>query len=564
MRSSRQTHVAVKVDELGGAENWLAISLLPPKINEQSPQVIEQQRWEALHMLSLAAQQQHLPACYRQVLQAGTLLTGAAYLALYLPAPGSTLQREAELGTGFEFSQLLSSADLGPLRTPRIWQPGRQLETSLYKLAHAAKLSYTASTPLDVTNPSSGLLVAAHPDGLPPADLLTMLQILAATIETARLHAQVTMAMQADIRRLTQSEAIGEVLQTQVQDGVLFVDQDLMVLEINPAAENMLGYTSAEVHGRAANDVLVSSQSLMPAMELALAQQSSIAIGERKLHRRDGSEFLASLRVAAVASGEDTHSVAVIFTDLSEHEAFHLQAQQLQQRAWLGEITAYFAHEVRNPINNISTGLQLMQISLPEQDPMQEQITRLLDDCDRLDHRMKSVLNFSRNIEHNPQPMDIAEFSQAQLDRWRPRMVRKNIKDHLQVSPDTPPVLGDRRALDQVFTNLITNAIQALEGQPDGMLAVKIGPNAEDPNMVDVFVSDNGPGIPEELQERIFEPFFTTKQNEGTGLGLPISRRILLMHKGEIQLVESFPGGTLFKISLPSSPETTKEGTSAE
>ena len=141
-------------------------------------------------------------------------------------------------------------------------------------------------------------------------------------------------------------------------------------------------------------------------------------------------------------------------------------------------------------------------------------------------------------------------------------MSRENIKDHLQVAPNTPLIYGDRRALDQVFTNLITNAIQAMQDQESGILAMKIRPNPDDPKMVDVHISDNGPGIPEELRKRVFEPFFTTKHEEGTGLGLAITRRIIMMHKGSIEL-ESFPGGTLFKIQFPAAPALSMEGNSA-
>lgn len=562
-RSSRLTMVAVKVAPLGGSDHWVALSLLPPTQLEQDSQALAQQRWEAMHILSLAAQQEDLAACYRQILQAGSLLTGANQLLLYTPGEAAnSLKLEAGFGSGVDFPEALEAADFGHLRTPKVWQAGKPIESSIHKAAHAAKLSYLASTPLDITDPNSGLLAVASPGSPPPADLLAMLQILAATAATARLHTLVFSTLQSESSRLADTDRINATLQEHVQDGLLFADEQMRVIEINPAAEAMLGYSSAEISGRPVNDVLISPLPVLPALERSLADGKDFELGERKLHRRDGTEFLASLRIAPVSKPGSAGKLAIIFTDLSEHEAFHLQSQQLQQRAWLGEITAYFAHEVRNPINSISTGLQLMQINLPEQDPMQVQIKQLQEDCDRLEHRMKSVLNFSRNIEHHPEPMDLGEFCASQLERWRPRMARKNIKDHLQVAANTPLVYGDRKALDQVFTNLITNAIQAMQDQDSGVLAMKIRPNPDDKDMVDVHISDSGPGIPEELRKRVFEPFFTTKREGGTGLGLAITRRIIMMHKGNIEL-DSFPGGTLFKIQLPVAASGTLEGTSA-
>lgn len=559
-RSSRSMHIKVKTENLGGPNHWVAVSLMPIVEHEENNEAIVQQRWEAIHVLALAAQQNDLLSTYRQILQAGRLLTGSSHLALYLPSgKDGTLGLNSMFGDAIEFPDHLSDLDLSRLRTPKIWQTGKPIEASLHKLANSNKLSYLATSPLDITNPNAGLLVVADTAKHPPKNLGNFLQILAAVTSTASIHAQMTSDLHEQIKRLGSMEELKAALQDHVLDGLLFADETFNILDLNPAAESMLGYTVSEVRGRAANDILVGANSLLPAMEQALQQGTAHDVGERKIHKRDGSEFLASLRVIPIHA-ESSPKVVVIFSDLSEHQAFHLQNQQLQQRAAIGEITAIFAHEVRNPINSISTGLQLMQMNLPEQDPLQEQIKKLQEDVDRLEHRMKSVDAFSRNLEPHPESLDLGEFCRTQLDRWRPRMNRKHITDHIQVAADVPHILGDRRALDQVLTNLITNAIQAMEGQEEGILAIKIRKNPDDPATVDLHLSDTGPGIPEDIRKRIFEPFFTTKGQEGTGLGLAITRRIVMAHRGKIEC-ESFPGGTLFKIQLPVTPTDTAEGT---
>jgi two-component system sensor histidine kinase AtoS len=563
-RNSRSLQVAISVDPLSGSENWVAISLQPfSNLAEiEDREALDKQRWEAMHILSLAMQQKELSSSYRQILQAGALLTGAKHLLLYAVGENGQLKLEAVSGGGVEFPTELSEADVANLRTPKVWKAGKSLDSALHKAAHGAKLSYLASTPLDITQPEIGLLVAADEEATPPTELLTMLQILAASAATAGLSAEVSSRLSQQVVGLSQSAQLGTALQQNVQDGLVFADPNLKITAINPAAAMMLGYSEAEVTGRPVADVLISNQSLLPNLEKAAREGKFIELGELKLHRRDGVEFLASLRLAPIARDGEVEKLAILVNDLSEQEALHIRSQQLQQRAWLGEVTAIFAHEVRNPINNISTGLQLMQISLPEQDPMQEQIKKLQEDCDRLEHRMKSVLSFSRSLDHDPEPMDIGEFCKLQIERWRPRMASKGIKDNIQVAAKTPQVYGDRRALDQVFTNLITNAIQAMEDQENGFLAVKIGPTPDEPGLVDIQISDNGPGVPEDLRKRVFDPFFTTKEEEGTGLGLAITRRIIMAHNGNIEL-ESFPGGTLFKIQLPVAPIIAAEGTNA-
>ncbi|MDA1330056.1 MAG: PAS domain-containing protein [Chloroflexi bacterium] len=552
-RSSKTIDVALTFSELGGAEHLVAVVVRPASelTGEKTANEQQKSRWEALQLLTAAAKQTELASCFRQILHAGNLLTGASHMALYIPkSDAASLELGAVWGSGLDFPSHLSGEELRNLGDSKVWQAGKTIEGKLHKLAHAAKLSYMASSPLDFNQASEGLLVAADELAAPPTDMLAMLQILAASAATAAMNARMLEQLSARATQLEHSNQLSEALQDNVQDGLIFLTRRFAIEEMNPAAEGMLGYADSEAIGRPATDIIISTHSLMEALENALQKAQSVDLGEVKLLRRDGTDFLAHVRLAPISDSEQVARIAVLINDLSENEALHVQSQQLQQRAWLGEVTAIFAHEVRNPINNISTGLQLMQINFEEDDPLQEQIKRLQEDCDRLEHRMKSVLSFSRSLDHNPEPIDIGEFCSMQIERWRPRMARNTIEPHIHVEVNTPKVLGDRRALDQVFTNLITNAIQAMEEQGNGVFAIKVRTNKADSAFVDIHISDSGPGIPEDLRKRVFDPFFTTKTNEGTGLGLAITKRIIMAHKGEIEL-ESFPGGTLFKIKLP-------------
>ncbi len=129
-------------------------------------------------------------------------------------------------------------------------------------------------------------------------------------------------------------------------------------------------------------------------------------------------------------------------------------------------------------------------------------------------------------------------------------MKRLNINYNFDATPEHPLVKADSRALEQVFVNLVSNAIQAMD-PGGGTLNIKVVSADEhlEPPQYEVIVADSGPGIPDDLKEHIFEPFVTTNAN-GTGLGLAISKRIVTAHKGNIY-VESFPGGTMFHILLP-------------
>jgi signal transduction histidine kinase len=205
---------------------------------------------------------------------------------------------------------------------------------------------------------------------------------------------------------------------------------------------------------------------------------------------------------------------------------------------------------VRNPINNITVGLELVASSLPPDDPNQENIKRMLQDCDRLIDQMKAVLSFARPTEYVMETLDVGVLLQRLLDRMRNRTNSLNIQYSLQIEQDCPKIQGNMRALEQVFNNLFNNAVQAMD-ESGGCLAVKVQsiPIAENHPYLEVSVADTGPGIPPEQLERVFQPFFTTKKT-GTGLGLAISKRIITAHKGNIS-VNSFPGGTIFRLQFP-------------
>jgi signal transduction histidine kinase len=274
------------------------------------------------------------------------------------------------------------------------------------------------------------------------------------------------------------------------------------------------------------------------------------SIGSIKLFRRNGESFQANLRIIPIVNEASLNDIIILFHDLSKQEEYRLKNQQLEQRALLGEVTASFAHEVKNPINNIFTGLQLLAINLPQDDPNQKNIARIEEDCERLTSLVKSSLTFVRPMEYKLESIPLDQLISNLLERWRSRLVKLNIKYQVQADKSVPNIDGDYRALEQVFTNLINNAIEAMETS-GGMLSIKIrnATEGEEQAHIEVSISDTGPGIPAELREKIFEPFFTTKQH-GTGLGLAIVKRIVTAHKGSIY-VNSILGGTNFVVQFP-------------
>jgi signal transduction histidine kinase len=235
--------------------------------------------------------------------------------------------------------------------------------------------------------------------------------------------------------------------------------------------------------------------------------------------------------------------------DQSAQHEIEKQTETLSQRALLGEVTATFAHEVRNPINNISTGVQLVASRLGSDHPLYESLETVHKECNRLDQLMSDVLFFARPLKLKTLPLNLAEYIDRILTRWKPRLDQAGVRYHTSYNSDTSLAMVDPDTLERVVGNLIANALQAMpEG---GTLSITVEPaETTQGEMVELKIIDTGHGISQDAMTHIFDPFFTTKK-DGTGLGLAISRRILSAHKGAIQ-VESFTdAGTVFIINLP-------------
>jgi two-component system, NtrC family, sensor histidine kinase AtoS len=448
------------------------------------------------------------------------------------------------------FPEILPSSDLAQLATPSMWIPGKKVVAEVQRAALVANLGYIATIPLGQKNALFGLLVVGDQDSQPTDRLENIMRVISAHLTAALQHFILIDNLRKEVNSQKLAADVRGAVFEHSQEGILFLSPDLKILEINPAAEWMLQYAAWEVKNQPVGNVVIGPDRMMTVLESCCEGIPTHNMGNVSVHRRNGQSFPAHIQVIPVQKEKEVFGIVIFIRDISEHEQIRLRSQQLEQRALLGEFTAIFAHEVRNPINNISTGLQLVSARLPEEDINAEVLNRMLGDCTRLDHLMESILAFSKPQELRLEKIDLTVFLQRILDRWRPRLARVNVQPFFSAAQNLPMINGDSRALEQVFTNLISNAIDAMS-KTGGTLAIHANPDHSLPNrpQVEVSVSDNGPGIPDDIRERMFEPFVTTKSH-GTGLGLAITKRIITAHQGNIT-VKSFPGGTIFHVYLP-------------
>ena len=547
--------VLTRASAMDNTNGWILLQLTPLAVYEQnqSSQQRQEQMLKAFNQLASLTNQSDLGTSLEMAMRIGRDLLNAPLICLYQANPQtSQLHKSAawEPPDAPFFPEILPSSDLNHLETPTLWLPGKKVSSELHRTARIANLSYMATVPIGPAGAKFGLLSAGDSRTTPPENLLALLAILStnitAVIQNFILINNLSQVAQNNNRSITIQNAIAE----HAQEGIIILNPDLSILDMNPAAELILGYACQEVIGTSIDSILIGADTIPTALKSALQGIPTHNLGNINLHRRRGQSFSAHVQTIPVLSGKELQSIVVFLSDVSENEQIRVRTQQLEQRAVLGEVTAIFAHEVRNPINNISTGLQVMALNLSSEDPTQEAIGRMQHDCNRLTHLMESVLSFSRPQEYKFEPTDLGMLLKRILDRWEPRMARANVKSLFLPGNDIPGVSGDPRALEQVFTNLISNAVQAMSST-GGSLAIKIEQThpPQEHSQVVVAFTDSGPGIPDEIREHIFEPFVTTNP-QGTGLGLAITKRIVTAHKGSIA-VTSFPGGTMFQVSLP-------------
>jgi PAS domain S-box-containing protein len=475
-------------------------------------------------------------------------LLSATTLGLYQVSPfNPDYMRTGSLPP--DFPKTLPISSLEPLMHVTIWSLGHRTEHDLQKAAKSAGLTTLRTAPIGSPEAWIGVLVAGwrDPSEMAPEaeDWMQFIANLCHIRILQRMHVDHLEELKETTHKL-RSEMGSQF--SAMADALLTLDEERRILRANLAAARMLGYQPGELEGLSIQDILVGTSDINTIILDAMGHQRETEHSRLTIHHRDGTPFPVHMRVVPLGQVSSSR-LLVVLQDRSQQQAIEDQTEMLAQRALLGDVTAILAHEVRNPINNISTGVQLVASRLGQDHPQYESLQRLRQECDRLNQLLSDVLFFARPLELKMEPLDLADMIQRTLMRWAPRFKQSNVTCLTEFTPDLPPAFIDPRTFEQVILNLISNALQAM---PDGgTISVKLEPlTTTQGEMIELKIADTGPGIPTNIIDRIFDPFFTTKK-DGTGLGLAISRRILSAHKGTISVESFLDAGTVFSIRVP-------------
>ena len=326
-------------------------------------------------------------------------------------------------------------------------------------------------------------------------------------------------------------------------------DRDGYLVDVNPAFERIYGYRRGEVIGRKPNVVASgrTDRATYTRMWKELLDPNVGAWSGEVVNRdRSGVDHPVLLAISAIrgTDGSITHFLGVA-VDLTERRAWERAAIHSERLFSLGQLAAGVAHEINTPLANI----MLIAESINRRAPdawTKSRVDSLVQQAESAARIVRGLLDFARRPETKVGEVDLVPVVAQSVEFLKGKQ-SSEVELRLEV-PRTPVLVhGDREQINQVVVNLLNNAYDALEGR--GRVLVRV--HADD-EWAHIRVSDNGPGIPAEVQAHLFEPFFTTKpEGKGTGLGLAICHGIVQSHGGTIE-VESEPGAeTTFDVKLP-------------
>lgn len=242
-----------------------------------------------------------------------------------------------------------------------------------------------------------------------------------------------------------------------------------------------------------------------------------------------------------------------------EADQLNTQLMQASKLASLGELSAGVAHEINNPLAIILIENQVIRDSIEEtpgleggfKEQLQESLAQIDSQVQRCNLITHNLLRFSRRTISQLEPVNLNGFLREVIQLMEGRAKGRGVQFITELDHDLEAIHSDPSQLQQVFLNLITNAIDAHEGKPYGSISISTRAHPERQG-VKIVVSDTGSGIPPENLERIFDPFFTTKPvGKGTGLGLSISYSIIKKLEGDIKVQSEMGKGTQFTLFLP-------------
>ena len=341
------------------------------------------------------------------------------------------------------------------------------------------------------------------------------------------------------------------------------------IIDMNQRAEQTYGYSLDEMKDRYFTDLGDADDEEIASALTEVGREQSLLLSKKRHYRKNREPFYVTVVISA-AEYRDQDILIVNTADITESLEKEAQLIQAGKMTTLGVMAAGMAHEINQPLNVIQVCADYFLKTLKKgetvpPDDLKQMTLNIAENVDRASKVIKRVRDFARQTEIVRNKIDINRPIKDSLNVVNHSLKANNINVHADLTENLPPIIADHNRLEQVFINLITNAMDAIEEkaekypdqETDKTITIKSFFEKGDVVMT---VSDMGTGMSEYIQEKIFEPFFTTKKTgKGTGLGVSISYGIVKDYDGKIEINSKVDKGTTFKVSFPPASNNTKE-----
>jgi two-component system, NtrC family, sensor kinase len=377
------------------------------------------------------------------------------------------------------------------------------------------------------------------------SDDVELVQTIAGYVAVALDNAQLYNSLEQKALEIARLKDFSENIVESLNVGVLAVDLGGIVESWNTRMEQLFSVSRQDAVGHQLRALL--PEELASEIAARRDEEQITGIYKQRLHHQGRLLTLNVSITPLVSKSGERIGRLLLFDDVTQRERMEEQMSQTEKLTSLGLLAAGVAHEVNTPLAVISNYIQMLAKQMPEGDPRQGIIEKIVKQTFRASEIVNNLLNFSRTSATELADIDVNRVVEETLSLVAHPLKTSQIQVVKQLGNTLPAVRGSANKLQQVFLNLFLNARDAMPS--GGMLEVR---TAAHNGSVEVEVADTGAGIPREHIHRIFDPFFTTKASgRGTGLGLSVSYGIIKEHAGKID-VRSTPGkGTSFHVEFP-------------
>jgi len=363
-----------------------------------------------------------------------------------------------------------------------------------------------------------------------------------------------TRDLESYAEKLMRSQERYRSLIESADDMIYTMDKDCNILSINRYCANLIGQQDDEIVGQNIRAIIEYKAPENACSILKNVFEKSETIGREELVKIGNREYWLDTKYRPVMTSDgQVSTVLVISRDITEHKRMEGQLFHTEKLASLGSLSAGVAHEINNPLAIILGFSELLLEKLNEDSKEYKMLKTIENQGNNCRRIVEKLLTFARIPETATTETDVVDGLQKVVNVVTNTLLTKKVDLKTNIKEDLPKVRGDGQQLEQVFLNIINNAVAAMDDN-GGILTISAQRSND---MVNISFTDTGPGIPIENRDKIFEPFFTTKKvGEGTGLGLSVSHGIVSKFGGDIRVksqsrAEGGEPGTTFTVVLP-------------